>query len=231
MHSEISDKEQSIGLVIFTKNEERTIGNLIDEVYNYIDRQDIFVIDGHSTDNTISIVREKGASLFLDPKKGKGSAIQLAVDNINKDILIFMDSDGSHRPVEIPSLLEPFLRDKDVAMVIGSRFRGGSEEFYSSFPEIIRFTGNALSTFLINLIFRARLTDVQNGFRALNRNKIRELFLTENSFAIEHEMVMKCLKNKRCGFGKDNIRMCNTTPDCKSINWHFGVKFSDNGQT
>ncbi len=197
MNSELSDKEPSIGLVIFTKNEERTIGCLIDEVYNYIDKQDIFVIDGHSTDNTMSIVREKGTSLFLDPKKGKGSAIQLAIDNINKDILIFMDSDGSHRPEEIPSLLEPFLRDKDVAMVIGSRFKGGSEEFYSSFHEIIRFVGNVLSAFLINLIFGARLTDVQNGFRALNRNKIRELFLTENSFAIEQEMVMKCLKNKK----------------------------------
>ncbi|MCX5692602.1 MAG: glycosyltransferase family 2 protein [Candidatus Omnitrophica bacterium] len=190
-------KKLDVGLVIFTKNEEKTIGWLIDRVCNWIDKKDVFVVDGHSTDETALIVERKDICLFFDSKKGKGSAVQLALDKIEKDILVFMDSDGSHSPEEIPLLLEPFLIYKDVAMVVGSRFKGGSEEFHGSFHEVVRFIGNVVGTFLINLIWRAKLTDVQNGFRAVKRDIIRNLSLTENSFAIEQEMVMKCLKNKK----------------------------------
>lgn len=185
------------GLVLFTKNEGRTIKSLLEESSNYIDKNDIFVIDGHSQDNTTRIVSEMGVKLFLDPKKGKGSAIRFAINNIERDILIFMDSDGSHRPEEIRSLLEPFWKDKKIDMVIGSRFLGGSEELCSRPSEIIRLMGNIIGTFLVNLRWKARLTDIQNGFRAIKRNTFREMFLSEDSFAIEQEMVMKCLQNGR----------------------------------
>lgn len=186
-----------VGLIIFTKDEEKTIGKLLDSVSAYVDKKDTFVIDGYSKDTTLSIVKSKGVNIFFDSKKGKGNAVKLAVDKIERDVLIFMDSDGSHRPEEIPSLLEPFLRDKNVDMVIGSRFKGGSEEFFGSFREIIRFIGNILGTFFINLIWRSRLTDVQNGFRAVKKEVIKKLSLNEDSFAIEQEMVMKCLKNRK----------------------------------
>lgn len=184
------------GAVIFTKNESRSIGRLIDGVSQYMNLSDIFVMDGHSTDGTAAIVTEKGAPIFLDSGRGKGSAIRLALKEIDRDVLVFIDSDGSHRPEEIPSLLEPFYHDNDVVMVIGSRFKGGSEELYGSVHEITRLIGNRLSTFFINLIWRSRLTDAQNGFRAVRRNAILSLGLTEDSFAIEQEMIMKCLKRR-----------------------------------
>lgn len=197
MSYELYKERVNIGIVIFTKNEEGTIGSLIDEICDYVNKEDIFVIDGHSKDNTVSIIHKKGVSLFFDSGRGKGSAVQLAINSIKRDILVFIDSDGSHQPKEIPRFLEVFLRNKDIDMVIGSRFKGASEELYNSFHEIIRLTGNLIGTFLINLIWRVRLTDVQNGFRAVKRDTMKTLFLTENSFAIEQEMVMKCLRNKR----------------------------------
>lgn len=193
----MGNKKLTTALVLFAKDEGKSIGPLIDEAYSYINKGDIFVVDGHSVDNTAFIAREKGASLFLDEKKGKGNAIQLAINSIERDVLIFMDSDGSHRPQEIPLLLEPFLVDESVDMVIGSRFKGGSEELSGSLQEKVRFAGNVLGTFIVNLIWKAKLTDIQNGFRAIKRATMRELSLTENSFAIEQEMVMKCLKNKK----------------------------------
>jgi glycosyltransferase involved in cell wall biosynthesis len=197
MSDDLYKERLSIGIVIFAKNEEKTIGDLIDEICDYVNKEDIFVIDGHSKDNTVSIVRKKGVSLFFDSKRGKGSAVQLAINSIKRDILIFMDSDGSHQPKEVPRFLEVFLKNKEIDLVIGSRFKGGSEELYNSFHEIIRLIGNLFGTFLINLIWRARLTDVQNGFRAVRTDTMKTLFLTENSFAIEQEMVMKCLREKK----------------------------------
>ena len=82
-------------------------------------------------------------------------------------------------------------------MVIGSRLRGGSEEFYSSFHEVIRLIGNVISVVFVNLIWGSKLTDIQNGFRAVKKDEMKALCLSEVSFAIEQEMVMKCLKNKK----------------------------------
>jgi len=197
MNNKVYTEKYSIGVVIFTKNERNTIGWLIDKIGGYIEKRDIFVIDGHSMDKSIYIIRQKGINLLFDSGEGKGSAIQLALDKIERDILVFMDSDGSHRPEEIPSLIAPFLKNNEICMVVGSRFKGGSEELYGSFGEFIRLIGNMSSTFFVNLIWRASLTDVQNGFRAVRRAVVKDLFLTENSFAIEQEMTIKCLKNKK----------------------------------
>jgi glycosyltransferase involved in cell wall biosynthesis len=188
--------KNSVGLVIFTKNEENSVSFVLDEASKYISCENIFVIDGHSNDKTPVIVRKKNINLFLDPKKGKGSAIRFAIEKIERDILIFMDSDGSHQAKEIPLLLEPILKNDELAMVVGSRFRGGSEEFSDSLDSFFRFIGNLTSVFVINLLWKAKLTDVQNGFRAVRRPTIKKMQLTENNFAIEQEMVMKCLKNK-----------------------------------
>jgi dolichol-phosphate mannosyltransferase len=184
-------------VVIFTKNETRTIGGLIDRVSQLIGLGNIFVVDGHSTDGTISVIKEKNAQLYFDDKKGKGSAVRFAIKEIERDTLIFMDSDGSHRPEEIASFLEALKQNKDADMVVGSRFKGGSEEFCSSIGEFIRLIGNMLSTLLINTIWKAHLTDTQNGFRAVRRKAMLDLSLAEDSFAIEQEIIMECLKHKK----------------------------------
>lgn len=187
----------SIGLTIFTKNEENTIGTVIEKACRHVERKDIFVIDGHSIDDTATVVSRKGVGLLLDSKQGKGSAVKLAIENVQRDILIFMDSDGSHNPEDIPLLLAPILNNKNIDMVIGSRIKGGSDEFHNSFHELMRFAGNVTGTFLVNLIWRTNLSDIQNGFRVVRKQAMREICLEENSFAIEQEMVMKCLKNKK----------------------------------
>jgi len=186
-----------VGVVIFVKNEAMTIGALIDGVSRFIGLNNIFVMDGHSNDGTISAIKAKKAQLYFDKREGKGSAVRLAINEIKRDVLILMDSDGSHRPEEIPYFLEPFYRADDVDMVIGSRFKGGSEELFGSLSEIIRLLGNALSTLLINIIWRAGLTDVQNGFRAVRRKAILEVRLVEDGFAIEQEMVIRLLKHRK----------------------------------
>ena len=180
-----SYQDLSVGVVICAKNEEKSLEDIIDRASRYISLSDIFVVDGHSTDNTALLARKRDVSVLTDPKKGKGSAVRMAINNIQRDILIFLDADGSHRPEEIPSFLEVFLNDPSVTLVIGSRFKGGSEELGENFCEKMRFTGNKISTFIINKIWGTKLTDIQNGFRAVKRHEIEELNLTENSFVIE----------------------------------------------
>jgi len=187
----------SFGVIIFVKNEGAIIDRLIDQIAQNVDRRDIFVVDGHSIDKTAAIVKGKDVGYLLDNGKGKGAAVQLAINEIDRDVMVFIDSDGSHQPEEIFLLLEPFTLDKDIAMVVGSRFKGGSEELSNSPQEIVRRFGNYLSSFIINVRWQVRLTDTQNGFRAILKSAVMNLDITEDTFAIEQELTMKLLKHGR----------------------------------
>jgi dolichol-phosphate mannosyltransferase len=82
----------------------------------------------------------------------------------------------------------------DYDLVIGSRMRGGSDELHSSFFEFIRLLGSEVITLIINYRFGVRLTDYQNGLRAIRRDVMNALGTTENIFTIEQEMSIKCLR-------------------------------------
>lgn len=183
-------------VVVFTKNEDKTLSPVIAGIKKYI--SSIIVVDGHSSDNTQSIAKAKGVDVLIDQGKGKGAAIRFAIENINADILLFMDADGSHKPEEIPGLIEPILNGK-ADMVIASRMLGLSDEFYGNLGNLMHLCGNRLSSIIINLLWgrnEIAIRDCQNGYRAIKTRIARKLNLKENTFAIEQEMVIKCLKKK-----------------------------------
>ena len=177
--------------MIPTRDEEGLIGTIIDDVRPYAD--EVLVIDGHSRDRTRDIASAKGARVVLDRGKGKGDAVRLAFDEAAGDIVVFIDADGSHEPKDIPTLVAP-IRAGHYDMVIGSRGKGGSDELHGTLGQLIRYVGSQLIMLGINYRWNVRLTDSQNGFRALRRDVGKRLGLTSNLTTIEQEMLMKALK-------------------------------------
>ncbi len=180
-----------ITVVIPTRDEEGLVGTIIDEVRPFAD--DILVIDGHSRDRTREIAAAKGAKVVLDRGKGKGDAIRLAFDEAAGDIVVFIDADGSHEPKDIPAMVAPILAGQ-FDMVVGSRGKGGSDELHGTLGQLIRYVGSQLIMLGINYRWNVRLTDSQNGFRAVRREVGKRLGLTSNLTTIEQEMLMKALK-------------------------------------
>jgi len=181
-----------VTVVIPTRDEEGLIGEIIDAVRPACD--EVLVVDGHSTDRTREIALEHQARVVLDHGKGKGEALRLALDEATGEIVVFIDADGSHEPRDIPALVAP-IASGDADMVIASRGRGGSDELHGTVEQFIRYVGSQLITLAINYRWNVRLTDSQNGFRALRRDVGRRLGLTSNLTTIEQEMLMKALKH------------------------------------
>jgi len=179
-----------VSIIIPTKNEEETIDEVLTKIKPYGD--EIIVIDGHSSDNTKKIVKKHRIKFFLDNGKGKGAAVRLGLEIASNPIVVFIDADGSHEPKDIPKLIKP-IREDIADLVIGSRMTGGSDELFSDFYEFIRLTGSMIINLAINYRWNVRLSDTQNGFRAIVRDIGRYIKLTANSTTIEQEMVMKCL--------------------------------------
>jgi len=152
----------------------------------------LLVVDGHSTDGTRALAERLGATVILDHRKGKGDAIRTAIEAATTDLILFIDADGSHDCDDIPRLLAP-LRAGDADLVIGSRTRGGSEELSGDVEKFTRMIGSDIITLSINYRFGVRVTDSQNGLRAMTVAAARDLDLTEDITTIEQEMLLKAM--------------------------------------
>jgi dolichol-phosphate mannosyltransferase len=185
--------DAKISLVIPAKNEEASIQEILNTSKPFVD--EILLVDGHSTDGTREAAEQAGARVVLDRGKGKGDGIRVGIQEATGEVLVFMDADGSHDPKDIPRLVQPIL-DEQADMVIGSRMTGGSDELHGDIGRFIRMTGSHILLLMINYRWNIRLTDCQNGFRAIRTDVARALNLQEDAHTIEEEMVMKCLKKK-----------------------------------
>ena len=181
----------STTVVISAKDEEATIGEVIRGCLPYAG--EVIVMDGHSTDGTARIAAGLGARVIADNGRGKGAAIRASIPHIGGDIAVFIDADGSHDPADIPKVVQPIL-DGVADHVSASRLIGGSSELHGTFNEFFRLAGSAFITTCINRRFGVRLSESQNGFRAIRTDALRRLDLREDITTIEQEMVMKTLK-------------------------------------
>ena len=179
-----------VSIVIPALNEEVSIERVIRGVSKYTAQ--ILVVDGHSNDMTVAIARRLGVEVIWDKKKGKGDAIRTAINHLKGDVVVFIDADGSHDPSSIPAMVQPIL-DGRYDHITGSRLLGGSSELHGGFDECLRLMGSAFITACINKRFNVRLSDSQNGFRAIRTSVLRELRLRENKTTIEQEMIMETL--------------------------------------
>ena len=180
-----------ISVIIPTKDEESTLEPVLEGVINHSD--EIVVIDGHSQDRTVEIARKHNVPVYLDRGRGKGDAMKMGIGLTSGDIIVYIDADGSHCPEDIPRLVQP-LKDNVADMVIGSRFKGGSDELVGNLNQLFRITGSNIITTFINYRWSVNLSDTQNGFRALTREAAESLDLTIEGFPIETEMDIQLLQ-------------------------------------
>lgn len=185
----------SVTVLIPTLNEEGSISEVIQKL-NQMGYRDIWVIDGNSRDRTVEFAKELGVNIIIQNGKGKGNALReafnhAAENNHAEDVIVIMDADGSMDPKDIPSFMESL--DTGADMVKGSRFlcHAHSEDMSS-----IRRVGNLLFTFMVNLFWSARYTDLCYGFAAFRKDAIDKLYphLKSANFEIETEILIKARK-------------------------------------
>jgi glycosyltransferase involved in cell wall biosynthesis len=180
-----------VSAVIAAKQEARSIGAVIERTRRYA--HEIIVVVGPSTDGTSEVAERSGARVLSDGGRGKGEALRRAIPHVGTSVTVFLDADGSHDPEDIPLLAEPILRD-EADHVSASRLRGGSSELHGGFDEFFRLAGSSFITACINRRFNCRLSDSQNGFRAIRTSVLRQLDLREDLTTIEQEMIIKTLR-------------------------------------
>ena len=193
----------SVTVIIPALNEEESIGQVLASIpADVVD--EIIVVDGGSSDGTVSIARAGGARVVHEPRRGYGRACAAGVhaasadnkhpaDNKNPgDIMLFLDADGADDPGQIPDLLAPLLA-KRADMVLGSRLAGeiapGCLSSAGAMPWHQRF-GNQLAAWLIRRLYGLPITDL-SPFRAVDREHLLGLEMEEMGYGWPTEMIVK----------------------------------------
>lgn len=167
-------------------NEERCIGSVVLRTRAFVDV--VVVVDDGSHDATASIAEAAGATVIKHKVNGgKGAALTTgfrAVRALRPDCVVILDSDGQHKPDEIPLLLEAMTRE-GADMVVGSRFR--DQEQLDKIPGGRRLGLRAVTT-VTNVFSGVSVTDSQSGFRAFSRRALNLLTFRGTGFSVESEM-------------------------------------------
>jgi dolichol-phosphate mannosyltransferase len=182
---------ERVTAVIATLNEAPSVAEVVRGVLRHV--SDVLVVDGGSDDGTQQAAAEAGARVVTCSARGKGRALRQVIDSEEAHILLFIDADGSHDPDDIPQLVAPIVAG-EADLVVGCRMTGGSDELEHDPGHRIRALGTHVLQFIVDVRFGVRLTDMQNGYRAIRTAVARELRLREPRFCIEQEMVIQCLR-------------------------------------
>jgi dolichol-phosphate hexosyltransferase len=174
----------TISIIIPALNEEETVGQVIEEIPKRLLESkgysvEIVVVDNNSTDGTKRIAADKGARIIEEPLRGKGRAITSAFKSTDADFIFVMDADYTYPATYLPAMLQ-LLQECDV--VLGSRLRGKMDR-----GAMTRFNlvGNHLLTFLANVLYGTRISDLCTGYWGFKGAVVKDLHLEARGFDLE----------------------------------------------
>nr|WP_293304308.1 glycosyltransferase family 2 protein [Allomuricauda sp.] len=183
-----------IKVIIPAINEGDSIGKVVSELPKHV--SEIVVVDNGSIDNTAENAQKAGATVITETRKGYGSACLKGIDYISKqskapDIIVFIDGDYSDYPEELDKVVAPIL-ENDIDFVVGARKKALREPGSMTPQQVF---GNGLATFLMQLFFKSRFTDL-GPFRAIKYEKLKELGMQDTTYGWTVEMQLKILRKK-----------------------------------
>jgi glycosyltransferase involved in cell wall biosynthesis len=185
-----------LSIIIPVYNEAATIDSIIEKIksvglrYNIM--KEIIIINDGSTDGTDKILEQYNGESTLkiyhqEKNMGKSSAVKLGIERSTGDIILIQDADSEYSPDNYPTLIEPIITNKS-SVVYGSRFKGTIKRM-----RFVNRIANIISNSTVNLLFNAKITDVNTSYKVFRRNVLNDITLISKNFIFETEITAKLL--------------------------------------
>jgi dolichol-phosphate mannosyltransferase len=188
-------------VVLPTFNESQNIERVLRRVREALPDAGVLVVDDGSPDGTAAIAERVGAEighvdvLRRHAKSGLGSAYRAGFTwglERGWDAFVEMDSDMSHDPAALPSLVAPIEEGADLS--IGSRYvAGGSIPNWRWYRRLLSRGGNTYAAWMLAL----GITDATSGFRAYRAPVLKAIDLSlvrAEGYGFQIEMVHQVLE-------------------------------------
>lgn len=184
------EPEPELSIVIPALNEALTIGDFVDWCWQGIAAAgvagEILIVDS-STDGTADIALAHGARVLVCPRRGLGRAYIDALPYIRGRYVVMGDADCTYDFRELRPFMERFREGHE--FVMGSRWKGTIEP--GSMPALHRYLGTPVTTWILNLVYASRFSDIHCGMRGITVDALRRMDLQSQSWEYASEMVLK----------------------------------------
>ncbi len=187
--------EPELSIVVPALNEELTIGEFIDWCQEGMTRAgvvgEILIVDS-SIDKTAEIALSKGAYVVSTPKRGLGRAYIDALPFVRGRYILMGDCDCTYDFRELKPFVDKFREGYEYIM--GSRYAGYIEP--GAMPTLHRYFGTPLTTWILNVMYSSRFSDIHCGMRGISADAFRRLGLQSQSWEYASELVLKSVHMK-----------------------------------
>ena len=190
-------------LVVPAYNEEKVLENSITRLYKYMRDNikyswDIIIANNASTDNTKHIAN-KLANKLLHVKaihlkfKGRGNALKYVWSNYDSDVYAYCDVDLATDIIHLNELCDYIISGKNI--VIGSRYL----KYSNAKRTIRRFILSKAYNYLIKLLFRTKIKDLQCGFKAIDKEIVKDLLpkIKNKKWFFDSELIIRAERLKK----------------------------------
>ncbi|HEX6592871.1 MAG TPA: glycosyltransferase family 2 protein [Moraxellaceae bacterium] len=174
---------QHVSIIIPAKNEAGGLESVLGKLRQAHPDAEIIVVNDGSTDNTVEVCTRHGVRVVTHPySKGNGAAIKSGARAATRDILVFMDGDGQHKPEDVARLLQRLAEGYD--MVVGARGMASQAGMH-------RAAANGLYNYLASWMVEQPVADLTSGFRAVKAALFRRfLYMLPNGFSYPTTITM-----------------------------------------
>ncbi|MEA2948806.1 MAG: hypothetical protein QOI40_4136, partial [Alphaproteobacteria bacterium] len=148
-----------VSFVVPTLNEAKNLPWLLPRIPEWV--HEVIIVDGRSTDDTVAVARRlrEDVKVVMEPRRGKGAALQAGFRAATGDIIVMIDADGSMIPEEAIVFISALMAGAD--LVKGSRFLQGAGTDDMS---LFRMLGNWGLTQAVRLLYGGVFSDLCYGY-------------------------------------------------------------------
>jgi len=178
-----------LSVIIPVYNEASTLADLLERVRDVPIDKEILVVDDGSDAATKQLLQAAVAAgdveLITHPhNQGKGAAVCTGLKRAAGDTVIIQDADLEYFPADYLKLLEVYQENNAQAVygVRDLRHRSALMQW-----------GNQFMTFATNVLYRAKLRDMETCYKLVDRSLMQSLHLESRGFEIEAEITAKLL--------------------------------------
>lgn len=187
-HEPLSLVGGKIAVLVPCRNEEASIAEVVHDFQRYLPAATVYVYDNGSSDETAQVARDAGARVFSEPLIGKGNVVRRMFADIEADIYVMVDGDGTYDASSAPRLVS-YLVTNGLDMVNCARMSSDRAAYRPGHR-----LGNRVLTGLVAKVFGNRLSDMLSGYRVLSRRFVKSFPALSTGFEIETELTVHALE-------------------------------------
>lgn len=178
---------QNIAVLIPCLNEAVSISAVITAFKEEFPHAAIYVYDNNSTDGTADEARRNGAIVRHEPQQGKGHVVRRMFADVEADVYLLVDGDGTYCAEDAPTMVEALLNQR-LDMVVANRSTAAIDSYRFGHQ-----TGNRMFTGIVGWIFGRRVNDILSGYRIFSRRFVKSFPALSTGFEIETELTVHAL--------------------------------------